>query len=248
MRKLTIEEMHKLAEERGGKCLSDEYINANTKLEWECKEGHKWKMRPSHVKSGHWCPQCAHKSKISIKDIQRIAKERGGKCLSKEYKGISTKLHWECLRGHKWWTKPLYIRMGRWCPTCARSKGGRKKKLTIEKIQKTAQSKGGTCLSKEYVNAQTKLKFRCKHGHEWWATAGHINYGRWCPICAGNVKERILASGGVSCSYSHKEKHIKKYLDSVDEVFGIIKKAIKNSNVRNLLKGPVAHTGFKRLT
>ncbi|MBU0477205.1 aminotransferase class III, partial [bacterium] len=62
------------------------------------------------------------------------------------------------------------------------------------------------------------------------------------------LKRGFLASKAVYVSYSHKEKHIKKYLDSVDEVFGIIKKVIKKNNACNLLKGPVAHTGFKRLT
>ena len=42
--------------------------------------------------------------------------------------------------------------------------------------------------------------------------------------------------------------YIKKYLESVDKVFGLINKAIKNNNVYKLLKGPVAHSGFKRLT
>lgn len=62
------------------------------------------------------------------------------------------------------------------------------------------------------------------------------------------LKRGFLASMAVYVSYSHKKKHIKKYLDSVDEVFGIIKNAIDNGNARNLLKGPVAQTGFKRLT
>ncbi len=62
------------------------------------------------------------------------------------------------------------------------------------------------------------------------------------------LKLGFLASKAVYVSYSHKEKHVKEYLDSVDEVFGIIKKAIKNNNACNLFKGPVAHSGFKRLT
>jgi len=62
------------------------------------------------------------------------------------------------------------------------------------------------------------------------------------------LKRGFLASKAVYASYSHKEKHIKEYLDSVDEVFGIIKGAIKKNNAHHLLKGPVAYVGFKRLT
>jgi len=62
------------------------------------------------------------------------------------------------------------------------------------------------------------------------------------------LKKGFLASKRVSVSYSHSEEHIDEYLRSVDEVFGLIKRAIENDNVFDILKGPVAHEGFKRLT
>lgn len=58
----------------------------------------------------------------------------------------------------------------------------------------------------------------------------------------------FLASKSVYASYSHTEGHVSKYLENVDGVFGLIKKATENGKVRDLLRGPVAHTGFKRLT
>ena len=43
----------------GGKCLSNEYIDSNAKLEWECADGHRWWQTPHAIKvSGHWCPHC----------------------------------------------------------------------------------------------------------------------------------------------------------------------------------------------
>lgn len=62
------------------------------------------------------------------------------------------------------------------------------------------------------------------------------------------LKKGFLASKRVSVTYSHSEEHIDEYLRSVDEVFGLIKRAIENDNVFDILKGPVAHEGFKRLT
>jgi len=62
------------------------------------------------------------------------------------------------------------------------------------------------------------------------------------------LERGFLASKSVYTSYSHNEEHVEKYLESVDEVFGIIKEAIEKNNVYDLLKGPVAHEGFKRLT
>lgn len=62
------------------------------------------------------------------------------------------------------------------------------------------------------------------------------------------LKRGFLASGSVYVSYAHKPRQVKKYLKVVDEVFGILKKAISDKRINALLKGPVAHTGFKRLT
>ena len=61
------------------------------------------------------------------------------------------------------------------------------------------------------------------------------------------LKRGFLASKAVYISYSHKEKHIKEYLKNVDDVFKIIKESIRKNNIYKLLKGPVAHTGFRRL-
>ena len=54
-----IDQLHQIAEERGGKCLSDVCKNANTKLLWECAKGHHWEAMPNNIKRGTWCPSCA---------------------------------------------------------------------------------------------------------------------------------------------------------------------------------------------
>ena len=114
--------MRELAKSRGGKCLSTEYINANTKLEWMCKEGHRWKAIPDTVKQGSWCPYCARNIKGTIQEMQELARSRDGKCLSKEYVNANTKLLWECTEGHRWKATPGHIKAGQWCPYCARKK------------------------------------------------------------------------------------------------------------------------------
>jgi glutamate-1-semialdehyde aminotransferase len=58
----------------------------------------------------------------------------------------------------------------------------------------------------------------------------------------------FLASNSLYVSYAHNEDHIVRYLENVDAVFGIIKKAVEEKSVYTFLKGPVAHTGFRRLT
>ena len=62
------------------------------------------------------------------------------------------------------------------------------------------------------------------------------------------LERNFLASGRFYATYAHQIKHVKLYLDSVNEVFDIIKIADQNGTLNELLKGQVAHSGFMRLT
>lgn len=57
-----------------------------------------------------------------------------------------------------------------------------------------------------------------------------------------------LASKAVYVSYGHTESGIEKYISNVDEVFGLIGNSLEEGTLKELLKGPVANSGFKRLT
>ena len=120
-KKLTIKDMQTVALEKGGWCLSTEYVDNKTKLWWQCKEGHIWDSNPNSIMSSKsWCPECATNYRLTIEEMQNIALERGGWCLSPEYFGSDVKLWWQCGRGHVWKTKPEIIKTGgSWCPTCA---------------------------------------------------------------------------------------------------------------------------------
>jgi hypothetical protein len=55
--------MQVLANTHQGNCLSTVYINAHSKLQWECIQGHRWKATPHNIQQGQWCPYCKGKSK-----------------------------------------------------------------------------------------------------------------------------------------------------------------------------------------
>jgi glutamate-1-semialdehyde 2,1-aminomutase len=58
----------------------------------------------------------------------------------------------------------------------------------------------------------------------------------------------FLAAGSVYVSYAHTERLVKKYLTAVDDVFSVLAQAIAQKKVASLMRGPVAHSGFQRLT
>lgn len=68
IKKRTIDEMHKLAANKKGKCLSKKYINIMTPLKWQCEKGHVWATPPNNIISGTWCPKC-HEILIKTTDI-----------------------------------------------------------------------------------------------------------------------------------------------------------------------------------
>jgi hypothetical protein len=117
--RLTIDEMRKIGETHGGKCLSSIYVNNLTKLLWECRHGHRWEATPNNIKRGKWCPICAGNTRLALEDLKRVAEDRGGRCLSTKYVNNQTKLLWECSAGHRWETIPNSIMRGTWCRKCA---------------------------------------------------------------------------------------------------------------------------------
>lgn len=62
------------------------------------------------------------------------------------------------------------------------------------------------------------------------------------------LKRGFLAGKTVYVSYAHRAPDVSKYLENVDNVFKIIKEAIDRKRIYKLLEGPVAQTGFGRLT
>lgn len=180
MEKISIEDMQEIARKRGGKCLSSKYINIDTKLEWQCSNNHIWKASSDKIKNaGRWCPKCAGNFPLSLKEMHKIAKDNGGKCLSKKYLNARSKLEWMCSKGHTWKTTPGHIKNKKtWCPKCAGVQI-----LTIEEMHSIAKKRRGKCLSKKYTNAQTKLKWKCSEGHQWYAIPNSVKRGNWCPKC-----------------------------------------------------------------
>ncbi|MCX6788651.1 MAG: hypothetical protein NTZ36_02080 [Candidatus Jorgensenbacteria bacterium] len=175
-----------LAEKRGGRCLSKYYINSSTKLEWQCKKGHKWLAILNVIKKGHWCPQCSEVASLTIEEIKKIANKRGGECLSDTYINGRKRLAFKCMKGHVWEATPVMIKFKTWCPDC-----GGTKRLEINQLQEISALRGGFCLSKKYINGRQKINWKCAQGHTWTATAPKIKFGRWCPHCM-HRSENIL--------------------------------------------------------
>ena len=175
---------------KGGKCLSEEYINNYTKLKFQCNESHIWESTPSNIiNGGTWCPTCSHinhrlteKERLrAFNNILKIAKSKNGECLSflEEYKNITSKLKFKCTKNHKWEANAFSILNNKWCFECHLDST----RNNINDIIKLVESKGGKLLTKRYKNNRQKLKVKCSEGHIWITDYNHLLKGNWCHKC-----------------------------------------------------------------
>ena len=186
----TIEQCQEFVKDKhNGKCLEVTYVNSQTKMLWECSEGHKWKTTWNSVSRGKWCAVCAGKSKPDITELQDYAKtQHNGKCLEVVYVNSHCKMLWKCEKGHQWRARWGDVHNSNsWCPYCSG-----KYNNNIEKCKEYVKKEhNGKCLESDYVSNRTKMKWECFEGHQWEAVWEHISSGHWCPECASFKTEKI---------------------------------------------------------
>jgi len=186
-----IKEANQIALEKNGKCLSSEYINIDSKLDWECQHGHIWKASLYGIKSQKtWCPVCAGILKLDGLNVARkLATDHGGVCMSADYINNKTNMIWKCGRGHVWEATLNAVKTANhWCRKCYELDTlptQKKLKNGLEIAQQLAKAHSGECLSNEYKRSDKKLLWRCKNNHQWCASLSHVRFSNsWCPDCA----------------------------------------------------------------
>lgn len=176
---LDIDVFIKLAESMGGVCLSHDRVKGVGKLRFRCANGHEWSTHQYLVRQGRWCPKCAKAgpaSRYTIYDAEALALKNGGACLSKTLTSSQESLAWRCRDGHLF-KGPIRSVRRSWCPRCL------KEKAFLSACSEVASSHGGLCLSTRFINAKTKMRWKCKVGHQWETSWSSVKSGRWCPEC-----------------------------------------------------------------
>jgi hypothetical protein len=115
-----LERLKSHAQEKGGECLSGEYLGLKARYRFRCAKDHEWACTGvTALGSDAWCRTCvADALRLSIDDAHEAARARGGQCLSEHYVHSHIKLAWRCDRGHEWQAALNTIRRGHWCSQC----------------------------------------------------------------------------------------------------------------------------------
>lgn len=173
-----LELLHDLVRKKGGTTEAQHYENLNQEISLRCSEGHRWTARIASIFSGYWCRECSVKNrKLDAEKIQQRIQLLGGSLIGFEkINGRKNAPKIQCRNGHTFiatnWKRS-------WCPHCDK----RGSRLSIKDLRETAESKGGACLSDEYMGISAKYLWRCSSSHQWEATAGSVRNGSWCPQC-----------------------------------------------------------------
>jgi hypothetical protein len=188
-----LDDLKALARERGGWLLSREYPEFRGKVRLRCENGHEWETEPRKLRFGHWCPRC----RLTLADMDAMVADRGGRCISKQYRGFTSPLRWECARGHRFVTRPRNVKLGTWCRKC-------KHEDWLVTVREFAAGRGGELVSRRGLEPDRKLRWRCAAGHEWLAVANSVLRGQWCPECIGTrlgiaEMRRMAAEHGGKC-------------------------------------------------
>ena len=188
--KLTIEQVRESFNKEGYTLLSKKYINNKTKLNYRCSKGHEHSISWSNWQQENRCLSCSGKIKLTIEQVRESFNKEGYTLLSNKYINNKTKLSYECPKKHEHSIKWNHWQQGYRCPTCYIDS----QKLTYNFVKESFEDGGYTLLSKEYVNAQTKLNYKCPIGHEHNMRWNEWNKGNRCPFCSRN-RQSIRQTG-----------------------------------------------------
>lgn len=182
-----------IAKEKGGRCVSDEYISFRSNLEWECNKSHKWVASLRNIKERDgWCPVCRdHKRKhLLLIKIKPILTKKGWDTVEGEIEGWKKRtLTIKCNEGHEWLASPQSIKYNN-CPECVKRCYDRDKHML--EIKQIVEAREGEIISGSYQNLKSVFVVKCERGHEWKAKAAGLKNNKWCPTCHGrNNKEQL---------------------------------------------------------
>jgi glutamate-1-semialdehyde 2,1-aminomutase len=62
------------------------------------------------------------------------------------------------------------------------------------------------------------------------------------------MQRGFLASTAFYATYAHQDEHLEKYFIAVQQAFSCVAQSFRANTIKEKLKGPIAHTGFRWLT
>lgn len=150
--------------------------------------------------------------KKTYKEVKALFESKGYILLETEYIDSHTKMKYICKQHPNIIQSTKYnsLQQGKGCPYCAG-----KAKHTFEEVKNYFESCGYTLLENIYINANTKMKYKCSHhpNKELYIRYSDLRHGVRCPYCSKvgrkayeEIKEEFEARGYILVST--KEEYV----------------------------------------
>ena len=104
-----LDEALSIISNKGGRYILSTGKTNYARITTECDSKHIWETNIKAIRAGYWCKVCSQinnskkgivkNTKYSLLEIQKIAEDKGGKCLSDKYQKI---MKFTCSQGHRW--------------------------------------------------------------------------------------------------------------------------------------------------
>ncbi|AMB18648.1 homing endonuclease [Bacillus phage Eldridge] len=194
-RRLTYEEVRDAIAKEGYTLVSEEYINATTKLDIRCPHDHTFPMRWNDFKTGFRCKYCSGKAQYTLKQVKEIVESRGYTLLDTDYENSHSYLNMLCPEGHPCKIKfHAFNNRGDGCGICGNDKRAKSNTYTYEEVKELIYTAGYVLLSQDYRGSNNKIDIQCNKNHAFPMTLKMFNQGQRCPICKNSKGEALVYS------------------------------------------------------
>ena len=190
-RKRTFEEVKELIYQKNPrmKLLSTEYVNYNTKMKFECEQGHIFEMDLGHFLRRGKCPFCGGYNQTTKSFKSMVESNNDNIEVIGEYVNAYTKIKCHCkIHNYDFEDVPIVIKSFKsCCPIGGRElRDSNTKKFKGEQFQDRLIAIGNNDIEvlEDYISAKTPILVRCKNcGREWKTTPNTLLSGGGCIKC-----------------------------------------------------------------
>lgn len=113
---LSLADMQAYAVGKGGECVSDQYVNENSYLDFVCANNHAFSATARSLRSQDcFCKEC---QKLTLEEFTELANSIDYKLITEKYINNYSHIDLLCSNGHSWRVQPKHFKEGRRCPYC----------------------------------------------------------------------------------------------------------------------------------
>jgi len=126
----------------------------------------------------------AHKQKLTYEYVKKFFEENNCKMLDTEYKNARTHINYQCSCGNI--SKIIFdsFRRGHRCMKCSAKKKHQTQPHTYIHVYDYFKEQGCELLEKDYIDAKTKMRYRCSCGDIGFANFNNFKRTNQCSKCS----------------------------------------------------------------